>query len=726
MKPEHTQRQTDSDQSRSQQLSMRPTESPAELPGYELVRHLGSGAYGEVWIGIDKNTNRQVAVKFFKHQSGVDWQLLDREVEKLVSLATARHVVQLLEVGWNHEPPYYVMEYLEQGSLDEFIDDNSPIDLELCLQVFEDISIGMSHAHSKGILHCDLKPANILLDAEGNARLADFGQSRLSTDQSPALGTLFYMAPEQADLNAVPDIRWDIYGLGAILYTLIEGQPPYHDEQRLREIENAGNLEQRLNAYQSALTGARNPVEQMQRVCDPALQSILGKCLAANSEYRFASVSDILSAVEQRKLARARRPLNILGLFGPLLLLALMMLFGGKWYNQAVEDAEQAVRERVYESNAWVSRHVALSVEEELRNYYQIIEFEASQQELQSKLRAVLASSLLQQIRSDRQPFSTITKNQKAFVEEQNRIAFDQYLQSRLDIYSERVESDDSNPKLASLFVIGNEGEMLSIAYDEPVRTQSVGRNYSFRTYFHGKSEDLPRNTSPSNIAPITYTHLSAAFQSTTTKRWKIAISTPVYEDDTKQKLLGVVALTLNLGDFSYLRSDQIENQFAVFIDGRTQTTSNQIQVQGTILQHPIMDELNNPTIEPFRIGGTQLHQLLQGEKQLYTDPVGQAAGRSEYEKYQGQWIAVIENVRLPGRSAADSGAPIQSDVDRKKSELLILIQESYEDATTPIGELGAKLILEGIITAVILLIAVTTLWFFVLRRFSVAPASKA
>ena len=79
----------------------------------------------------------------------------------------------------------------------------------------------------------------------------------------------------------------------------------------------------------------------------------------------------------------------------------------------------------------------------------------------------------------------------------------------------------------------------------------------------------------------------------------------------------------------------------------------------------------------------------------------------------------------LPGQSAADSGAPIESDVDRKQSELLILIQESYQDATTPIRELGAKLILEGIITAVILLLAVTTLWLFVLRRFSTAPSIK-
>ena len=719
MKPDPTQRQTDADQKRSQQLSMQPTKSPAVLPGYELIRRLGSGAYGEVWVGLDKNTNRQVAVKFFDHQSGVDWQLLDKEVEKLVSLATARHVVQLLEVGWNEEPAYYVMEYLEQGSLDAYIESQISIELEKCLQLFEDIATGMVHAHHKGILHCDLKPANILLDEEGNPRLADFGQSRLSTDQSPALGTLFYMAPEQADLKAVPDARWDVYGLGAILHTLLEGHPPYRNEQRIQRIDNAGNLEQRLAAYQQALTDAPEPVSQMQRSLDPALQTILRKSLATNPNNRYHSVSEILGALQQRKLARARRPLNTLGLLGPLLLLIIMVVFSGVWYQQAVEDAEQAVRERVYESNSWVSRHVALSVEEELRNYYQIIAFEASQQDLKTHLRTVLNSETLKSIQADRQPFQTITEQQKAFVEEDSRLDFDDYLEQRLSVYLDRVKSDESNPKLASLFVISATGDMLSIAYDEPVQSQSVGRNYSFRTYYHGQSEDLARDSSPETLTPVDHTHLSAAFQSTTTKRWKIAISTPIYADDDSTELLGVIALTLNLGDFSYLRSEQIENQFAVFIDGRTTKHNDQVQIQGTILQHPIMDEINNPTIDPFRIGGSQLQQLLLGQQQLYVDPVGQSSEHAEYQKYDGKWIAVIERVRLPGRSASDTGAPIESEVNRKQSELLILIQESYEDATTPIRELGSKLIMEGILTVTLLLVVVGALWFIVLKRFT-------
>ena len=110
-----TQHQTDGDHDRSRQLSMQSTDSHADIPGVQITRLLGTGAYGEVWVGIDINTNRQVAVKFFHHQSGVDWQLLSKEVEKLVSLATQRYVVQLLHVGWEATPPYYVMEYLKHS-----------------------------------------------------------------------------------------------------------------------------------------------------------------------------------------------------------------------------------------------------------------------------------------------------------------------------------------------------------------------------------------------------------------------------------------------------------------------------------------------------------------------------------------------------------------------------------------------------------------------------------
>ena len=216
MSSEFTQRQSGEDQRQAQQLSLQKSQPPATVPGYQLERFLGSGAYGEVWVGTDQNTGRQVAVKFYLHSSGVDWSLLSREVEKLVFLSADRYVVQLLDVGWDGEPPYYVMEYVENGSLEDYLKTQPTLGTAEAVEIFREMVIGLMHAHNKGVLHCDLKPANILLDQDHKPRLADFGQSRLSHEQTPALGTLFYMAPEQAHLQAVPDVRWDIYALGAI------------------------------------------------------------------------------------------------------------------------------------------------------------------------------------------------------------------------------------------------------------------------------------------------------------------------------------------------------------------------------------------------------------------------------------------------------------------------------------------------------------------------------
>ena len=199
---------------------------PAQVPGYTLGRQIGAGAFGTVWQAIEQNTGKQVAIKFYTHRRGLDWALLNREVEKLATLHNSRDVVRLLQVGWTAEPPYYVMEYLPQGSLAGRLQPG-PLEPGEAAHLAGGIARALACAHEAGILHCDLKPANVLLDAELAPRLADFGQARLSSEQSPALGTLFYMAPEQADLQATPDPRWDVYALGALLYHLLVGQPPH-------------------------------------------------------------------------------------------------------------------------------------------------------------------------------------------------------------------------------------------------------------------------------------------------------------------------------------------------------------------------------------------------------------------------------------------------------------------------------------------------------------------
>jgi serine/threonine protein kinase len=195
MPSERTEIQSDEQTRQAQQLSLQRSKPPAEVAGYDTERFLGAGAYGEVWVAVDHNTGRRVAIKFYTHRGGLDWSLLSREVEKLVFLSADRYVVQLLDVGWDADPPHYVMEYLEQGSLDDRIRSQGKLPVHEAVTIFRDVAIGLLHAHGKGVLHCDLKPANLLLDQDGKPRLADFGQSRLSHEQAPALGTLFYMAP---------------------------------------------------------------------------------------------------------------------------------------------------------------------------------------------------------------------------------------------------------------------------------------------------------------------------------------------------------------------------------------------------------------------------------------------------------------------------------------------------------------------------------------------------
>src|SRR4029079_12647747 len=107
--------------------------------------------------------------------------------EKLAFLSADRYVVQLLDVGWDSEPPYYVMEYIERGSLEDHLRREGRLGAGEAVSLFRDVATGLLHAHGKGVLHCDLKPANVLLDQHSRPRLADFGQSRLMHAQTRAL-----------------------------------------------------------------------------------------------------------------------------------------------------------------------------------------------------------------------------------------------------------------------------------------------------------------------------------------------------------------------------------------------------------------------------------------------------------------------------------------------------------------------------------------------------------
>jgi hypothetical protein len=309
MPNDQTQHQDELEQGKSQELSRRRSRPPIEVPGYDARQFLGAGAYGEVWVALDQNTGRKVAIKFYTQKSGVDWSLLSREVEKLVFLSADRYVVQLLDVGWNADPPYYVMEYVDGGSLQQFLEKEGPMPVGEAVEMFREIATGLLHAHGKGVLHCDLKPDNILLGQDRKPRLADFGQSRMSHEQTPALGTLFYMAPEQADLEAVPDARWDVYALGALLYCMLTGKSPYRSEELLSEIDSSPTLAERLETYRNQIKKSLPPAEHRTLPdVDRELADVVDRCLAVDPVQRFPNVQSVLTAIRARDTTMDRKP----------------------------------------------------------------------------------------------------------------------------------------------------------------------------------------------------------------------------------------------------------------------------------------------------------------------------------------------------------------------------------------------------------------------------------
>ncbi|MFO0942113.1 MAG: protein kinase [Pirellulales bacterium] len=119
MNLDNTQQQTMGDVHLSKQLSLQMSSAPT-IAGYRIQRPVGAGAFGQVWLATDLNTGRPVAIKCYLNRAAVNLTALEREVGMLVNMSAARHIVQVLKVGWNHEPPYFVMEFLENGSLEEF------------------------------------------------------------------------------------------------------------------------------------------------------------------------------------------------------------------------------------------------------------------------------------------------------------------------------------------------------------------------------------------------------------------------------------------------------------------------------------------------------------------------------------------------------------------------------------------------------------------------------
>src|SRR5256884_425369 len=215
--------------------SKRAAEMLGELGDYELLEEVGRGGQGVVFRARQKSLNRIVALKVISLGQWASKVHLRRFRLEAEAAAKLEHpgIVPIHEVGERDGSCYFSMKFIEGGQLDE-VARRQPMPIRQAAELIAKVARTVHYAHEHGILHRDIKPGNILLDAKGEPHLTDFGLARLVESESSVtqtldvLGTPSYMAPEQAvGNNAAVSSATDVYGLGGVLYQLLTGQPPF-------------------------------------------------------------------------------------------------------------------------------------------------------------------------------------------------------------------------------------------------------------------------------------------------------------------------------------------------------------------------------------------------------------------------------------------------------------------------------------------------------------------
>lgn len=281
---------------------------PRDFGQYELLEEIGRGGMGVVYLARQKGLERLVAVKMILASNLASAEHVRRFLAEARAAARLRHahIVHIHDVGQVHGQHYFAMEYVAGESLAQRIA-RTPMPVDDAVRLMIDVARAVDHSHSQGIVHRDLKPSNILIDAEGRPYVTDFGLAKVfapgsdMTATGVIAGTPSYMSPEQAaGRRDLIGPAADVYGLGAILYELLTGQPPFREENPLDTL--------------LAVLG-RDPVapRRINRRIPRSLELVCQKCLDKTPGARYAGAAELADDLERfaRGEALAVRPPNL-------------------------------------------------------------------------------------------------------------------------------------------------------------------------------------------------------------------------------------------------------------------------------------------------------------------------------------------------------------------------------------------------------------------------------
>ncbi len=255
---------------------------------YEFIRIIGSGGFAEVYQARDKLLERDVAIKILLDEHAQESAIVERFLReaKLYAKLEHPHIIPIYDTGISEGNVFIVMKFIDGNSLKSLLQSQGKIPLHLLPRITRGIASALDYIHCKGIIHRDIKPGNIIIEHQTqNVYLADFGIAR--TDASETLthsgmivGTPFYLSPEQIKGKMI-DSRSDIYSLGATLYELVTGEPPFHGASAL-EI-----LYQHINENPKAISSLAPDIPA-------AIEKIISLCIEKDPRKRFQSAAEIV------------------------------------------------------------------------------------------------------------------------------------------------------------------------------------------------------------------------------------------------------------------------------------------------------------------------------------------------------------------------------------------------------------------------------------------------
>ncbi|MDW8078153.1 MAG: serine/threonine-protein kinase [Thermoguttaceae bacterium] len=270
------------------------------LGQYEILDRLGAGGMGQVFRARHREMDRVVALKILPPERMRSAQLVERFRREVRAAARLIHpnIVTAFDAGEAKGVHFLVMEYVDGRDLSSVVEEHGPLPVEEAVRCVLQAAEGLAYAHEHGVIHRDIKPSNLLLSREGVVKILDMGLARLGepekaegggdriTGTGQVMGTVDYMAPEQAREARLADHRSDIYSLGCTLYRLLTGRAPYCGE----------------SAVEVILAHLQAPIPSLRAVRPEVplrLELVFQKMVAKRPEDRYQSVREVIEALRE-------------------------------------------------------------------------------------------------------------------------------------------------------------------------------------------------------------------------------------------------------------------------------------------------------------------------------------------------------------------------------------------------------------------------------------------